>query len=57
MIGSCHGGVAVDKEGNVYTVAHAGVFVFSPDGKVVRKFLGDKYSDIHDPKIRDEADG
>ena len=36
---------------------HAGVFVFSPDGKVVRSFLGDKYSDIHDMKIRKEADG
>ena len=43
--------------GNIYTSAHAGVFVFSPDGKVVRSFLGDKYSDIHDMKIRDEADG
>ena len=54
QIGPCHGGVAVGKEGNIYTSAHAGVFVFSPDGRVVRKFLGDKYSDIHDLKIRDE---
>jgi 6-bladed beta-propeller len=57
VIGSCHGSVVVDKEGNIYTSAHAGVFVFSPEGKVVRSFLGDKYSDIHDMKIRDEADG
>ena len=56
-IGPCHGGVAVDKQGNIYTSAHAGVFVFSPEGKVVRSFLGDKYSDIHDLKIRDEPDG
>ena len=56
-IGPCHGGVAVDKDGNIYTSAHAGVFVFSPEGKVVRSFLGDKYSDMHDLKIRDEADG
>ena len=56
-IGPCHGGVAVDKEGNIYTSAHAGVFVFAPDGKVVRSFLGDNYSDIHDLKLRDEADG
>jgi hypothetical protein len=56
-IGPCHGGVAVDKEGNIYTSAHAGVFVFSPEGKVVRSFLGDKYADMHDIKIIDEADG
>jgi 6-bladed beta-propeller len=54
VIGPCHGSVVVDKEGNIYTSAHAGVFVFSPDGQVVRKFLGDKYSDMHDMKIRDE---
>jgi hypothetical protein len=57
VIGPCHGSVVVDKEGNIYTSSHAGVFVFSPDGNVVRKFLGDKYSDIHDMKIREEADG
>src|SRR5262249_28327253 len=57
VIGPCHGSVVVDKEGNIYTSSHAGVFVFAPDGSVVRKFLGDKYSDIHDMKIRDEAEG
>lgn len=57
VIGPCHGGVVVDKAGDIYTSAHAGVFVFSPDGKVVREFLGDKYSDIHDLKIREEAGG
>jgi hypothetical protein len=57
VIGPCHGSVVVDKEGNIYTSAHAGVFVFSPDGKVLRNFLGDKYSDIHDMKVREEADG
>jgi hypothetical protein len=56
-IGPCHGSVVVDKEGNIYTSAHAGVFVFSPEGKVVRSFLGDKYSDMHDMKIRDEDAG
>ncbi len=55
QIGPCHGGVAVGKDGLVYTSAHAGVFVFAPDGRVVRSFLGDKYSDIHDLKIRDEG--
>ena len=57
VIGPCHGGVAVDQEGNIYTSAHAGVFVFSPEGRVVRSFLGDKYSDMHDMKIREEAGG
>ena len=57
VIGPCHGSVVVDKEGNIYTSAHAGVFVFSPEGKVLRSFLGDKYSDIHDMKVREEADG
>ena len=54
VIGPCHGSVVVDMAGNIYTSAHAGVYVFSPDGKPVRSFLGDKYSDIHDLKIRDE---
>ncbi len=57
QIGPTHGGVVVDKEGNISTSAHAGVFVFSPDGKIVRSFLGSQYSDIHDLKIREEADG
>jgi hypothetical protein len=56
-IGPCHGSVVVDKEGNIYTSSHAGVFVFSPEGKVLRSFLGNKYSDIHDMKINDEAGG
>jgi sugar lactone lactonase YvrE len=57
VIGPTHGGVVVDKAGNVYTSADAGVFVFSPDGKVIRRFVGDAYSKIHDMKINAEADG
>ena len=57
VIGPCHGSVVVDKAGNIYTSAAAGVFVFSPDGKSIRRFLGDKYSNIHDMKIREESDG
>lgn len=57
VIGPCHGSVVVDKEGNIYTSAHAGVFVFTPEGKPVRSFLGNKYSDIHDMKIREEDNG
>jgi hypothetical protein len=57
VIGPCHGSVVVDKQGNIYTSAHAGVFVFAPDGKLLRKFPGDKYSDIHDMKIVEESEG
>lgn len=57
VIGPTHGGVVIDKAGNIYTSAKIGVIVFSPDGKVVRRFLGKEYSNIHDMEIRDEADG
>ncbi len=57
VIGPCHGSVVIDRDGHIYTSSHAGVFVFSPEGKVIRTFLGDRYSDIHDMKIREEADG
>lgn len=57
VIGSTHGGVVVDKAGNIYTSSSLGVFVFSPEGKVIRRFVGDKYSNIHDLKVRDEAEG
>jgi len=56
VLGSTHGGVVVDKAGNVYTSSSMGVFVFSPDGKVIRRFLGDKYNNIHDLEIRAEED-
>ncbi len=57
LIGPTHGGVAVGKDGNIITSAHAGVFVFSPEGRVIRGFLGENYSDIHDLKIVEEVDG
>src|SRR5262245_15394370 len=38
VIGSTHGGVVIDKAGNIYTSSSLGVFVFSPDGKVIRRF-------------------
>jgi hypothetical protein len=57
VLGPTHGAVVIDKAGNIYTSADMGVFVFSPDGKVIRRFLGDKYSKIHDMEIRDEAEG
>lgn len=57
QIGPTHGSVVIDKEGNIYTSANMGVFVFSPDGKLIRRFVGDDYTNIHDMEIRDEADG
>jgi hypothetical protein len=57
VIGSTHGSVVIDKAGSIYTSSSLGVFVFSPEGKVIRRFVGDKYSNIHDMEIRDEAEG
>jgi len=56
VIGSTHGGVVVDSKGSIYTSADMGVFVFSPDGKLLRRFIGDEYSRIHDIEIRSEGD-
>ncbi len=56
-IGPTHGSVVIDKEGNIYTSAKAGVFVFSPDGRVIQSYLGKNYSNIHDMEIRAEDDG
>ena len=54
-LGPTHGGVVIDKAGNIYVSANKGVVVFSPDGKVIKEYLGDKYSNIHDMKIREEG--
>lgn len=55
-LGPTHGAVVIDKKGNIYTSAQKGVVVFSPDGKVIQEYLGDKYSNIHDMEIRAEGD-
>ena len=55
-LGPTHGGVVVDEAGNVYTSANAGVFVFSPDGKLVQSYLGGDYTSLHDIEIRKEGD-
>jgi hypothetical protein len=55
-IGSTHGAVVIDQAGNIYTSAAKGVFVFSPDGKVIHSYLGEKYSNLHDMEIRAEGD-
>ncbi len=54
-LGPTHGAVVVDKAGNVYTSAIKGVVVFSPDGKEIQSYVGDKYSSIHDLEIREEG--
>ncbi len=54
VLGATHGGVVIDKAGNVYVSASKGVVVFSPDGKVLRKFVHDDHSNLHDIEIREE---
>lgn len=56
-LGGTHGAVVIDKEGHIYTSADKGVVVFTPDGKVIKEYLGDKYSRLHDMEIRAEGDG
>ena len=55
-IGPTHGGIVVDSIGNVYTSADRGIFIFSPDGKVIRTYEGKDYSKYHDIEIRKEGD-
>ncbi len=56
VLGPTHGGVVIDKAGNIYCSANMGVFVFSPDGKLVRRFVGPDYTAYHDIEIRQEGD-
>ena len=56
QIGSTHGGVCVDKSDNIYTSSSLGIFVFTPQGTLARRFLGDKYTNWHDIEIRAEGD-
>jgi hypothetical protein len=55
-LGPTHGGVVIDKAGNIYVSAAKGVVVFDPEGKVIQEYLGPKYSNIHDMKIVAEGD-
>lgn len=57
VLGPTHGGVVVDSKGHVYTSANAGIFVFTPEGSLITKYVGDDYSKCHDLEIRKEADG
>ncbi len=56
-LGPTHGGVVIDKDGNVFVSANKGVVVFSPDGKVVKEYLGEPYTMLHDMEIRAEEGG
>lgn len=55
-LGPTHGGVVIDKAGNIYTSANKGIVVFDPAGKVIREFVGKDYSNMHDIEIRAEGD-
>src|SRR5580765_5098240 len=52
-LGPCHGGVVIDKAGNMYvtTDTERGVVVFSPEGKFVRAFGPIR---IHGLELREE---
>ena len=53
-IGPTHGAVVIDKMGHIFTSANQGVFVFSPDGMVVKSYLDKDFTNLHDMEIRDE---
>lgn len=54
QLGGTHGGVVVDKSGNVYVSANKGVVVFNAEGEKLREYVGVKYQMMHDIEIRDE---
>jgi hypothetical protein len=56
LIGPTHGSVVIDTAGNIYTSANMGIFVFTPEGKLLQRFVGDDYTAIHDLEIRAEGD-
>ncbi|MBN8628861.1 MAG: 6-bladed beta-propeller, partial [Planctomycetes bacterium] len=55
-LGPTHGAVVIDRDGSIYVSANKGVVVFSPDGKVIREFIGPDYTMLHDMEIRAEGD-
>jgi DNA-binding beta-propeller fold protein YncE len=52
-LGPCHGGVVIDKAGNIYisTDTERGILVFNPEGKFVRSFGPTR---IHGMELREE---
>jgi hypothetical protein len=55
QIGPTHGSVVVDSKGHIYTSSNLGIFVFTPDGKLVRRHLGGDHTGLHDMEIRSEG--
>jgi hypothetical protein len=53
-LGPTHGGVAIDKAGNIFVSAKNKIVVFSPEGRVVNEFKDKHFTQLHDIKIREE---
>lgn len=53
-VGSTHGGVVIDKKGNIYFSCSNGVHVFTPDGVKIHSYTGLDYRQFHDIEIREE---
>lgn len=54
QIGPTHGSVVVDTKGHVYTSSSLGIFVFTPEGRLMRRHLGGQYTGLHDMELRTE---
>jgi hypothetical protein len=54
VLGPTHGSVVIDKAGSIYTSADKGVVVFNPSGKVIRSFVDQAHSGLHDMEIHEE---
>ena len=54
QIGPTHGSVVVDSRGQIYISSNLGIFVFSPNGTIVRRYLGGDYTGLHDMEMRNE---
>lgn len=55
-LGPTHGAVVIDKAGNVFVSANKGIVVFSPEGQVIKEYVGEEYAACHDMEIRAEGD-
>jgi sugar lactone lactonase YvrE len=56
-LGSTHGGVVVDKKGNIYFSMDSGpdaILVYGPDGKMIKGIGGDKLLRIHGMCLNEE---
>ncbi|MDC0316735.1 6-bladed beta-propeller, partial [Verrucomicrobia bacterium] len=54
QIGPTHGGIAIGQDGTVYTSADKGVYAFNPNGKILRSFVDEPFTKLHDIEIRNE---